>query len=129
MGVKAMQKQKSRGERNADWIEKFCCEPSGPAQGMPVRLTNAERLLIRHIYDAPSGLMSAAPVSGPLAAYITLLHLCGREATQGKFTGPDIDIDIWSVWRATTEPLQAVLKQAGGHIICPELGTRYPAAA
>jgi hypothetical protein len=120
-------KQKSRGDRNADWIERYCVEPSGPAQGMPVRLTNAERLIIRRIYDG--GPYAAAPVSRELAPYIALLHLCGREATQGKFTAPVVDIDIWSVWRATTEPLQAVLKQTGGRIVCPELGTQYPMAA
>jgi hypothetical protein len=67
-------------------------------------------------------------VTGPLAAYLALLHVCGPEALEREFV-PEIDADIFSVWNATGPDLKAVLKREGGRIVCPELGTRYPAAA
>jgi len=38
-------------------------------------------------------------------------------------------VDTWTVWRATSPDLQAVLKREGAALVCPKLGTRYPAAA
>lgn len=81
----------------------------------------------RQIYDNPTG-NEAVPVTGPLAAYLALLHVCGPEALEREFV-PEIDADIFSVWNATGPDLKAVLKREGGRIVCPELGTRYPAAA
>jgi hypothetical protein len=67
-------------------------------------------------------------VPRPLSIYVTLLHLCGPEALQEKF-GRLKAKDSWSVWRATTPPLREVLERDGERTVCPELGTRYPAAA
>jgi hypothetical protein len=116
----------TRGDRVIRWIEQYCVEPSS---GKPVGLTDADRVIIRRIYDAPGGPYGDIPVTRPLAAYLALLHICGPEALQTKFKGPNINLDCWSVWRATSLELQAVLRRDGERIICPELDTRYPAAA
>lgn len=68
------------------------------------------------------------PVSGPLAAYLALLHLCGPEALQREFV-PKVEADIFTTWSAVSPALREVLKLERGQITCPELGTRYPAAA
>jgi hypothetical protein len=121
----------SRGERNIHWIEKYCVEPNGSRKGKPVQLTEAQRVIIRVLYDEPGGLHADVPVTGALAAYIALLHTCGVEAPAPPkdFNGPAINVDLWTVWAATTKPLQAVLERNGNRIICPELGTAFPAAA
>jgi hypothetical protein len=119
----------SRGRRAIEWIENYCQHPDGPFKGERVRLSLAEKQQLRQIYDAPNGPdFSAAPLEGPLAAYVALLHLCGKEATLGEFR-PPADVDTWTVWRATSECLQRFLKREGEAVICPGLGTRYPPAA
>ena len=67
---------------------------------------------MREIYDNPTG-SEAVTATGPLAAYLALLHTCGPEALQREFQ-PKVEADIFTVWNAT---------------VCPELGTKYPAAA
>ncbi len=122
--------RRTRADHNIHWIEAYCVEPDGPRKGEPVHLSADERLTIRRIYGAPGGPYADVPVSGPLAAYLILLHICGPEALQNKFSGPaTLSVDTWTVWRATTPQLQAVLKRRGEVIVCPELGTAYPHAA
>jgi hypothetical protein len=120
---------KTRGDRVISWVERFCVEPNGPMEGSPVRLSAEQRLTIRKIYDAPGGPYADVPVTGALAAYLTLLHLCGPEALQNKFRGPAVTVDSWSIWRATTPPLQEVLERNGNRIVCLALGTRFPTLA
>jgi hypothetical protein len=117
-------KQTRRGERAIFWIEAYCLVPNGPDKGQHVRLTPAQRETLREIYNGTG----TAPVTGPLAAYLALLHICGPEALQ-KDLNPQVSVDLFSVWAAVGPDLRAVLKREGGHIVCPELGTRYPAAA
>lgn len=57
----------------------------------------------RQIYDNPTG-NEAVPVTGPLAAYLALLHVCGPEALEREFV-PEIDADIFSVWNAQLAPI------------------------
>jgi hypothetical protein len=57
------------------------------------------------------------------------MHVCGPEAVVGGRQQPTLVADIFTIWNATGPDLRAVLKRDGGHIVCPELGTRYPAAA
>jgi hypothetical protein len=110
--------RKTRGDHAICWIEKFCTTPDGPNKGRPAQLTDNERLTIRRIYDAPGGPYEL-PVTGELAAYLTLLHLCGPEALQRQFGVPVTNVDAWSLWRATTPPLQDVLKRDGERIRLP----------
>ena len=97
-------------------------------QGQPVRLAQEDCWQVRQIYDCPSGPAQTAPLTGALAACVALVHVCGIEATQKEFW-PQLDVDTWTIWRATSKELQAVLKRNGETVVCPELGTRYPAAA
>ena len=117
----------SRGDRNIRWIEKYCRVPN-THQGEPVRLSDAERVVVGKLYDAPGGPRDDVPVPKPLSAFVTLLHLCGPEALQENFR-PAFEIDSWTVWGATSVELQAVLKRQGQRILCPELGTAFELAA
>jgi hypothetical protein len=119
-----MRKQ-SRADRNIAWIEHFCCFPNGPYEGRPVMLTPEEQQTVRAIYDRGEQIET---VTGQLAAFLVLLHLCGAEA-RGRGQGPPCETDAWTIWRATSVDLQAVLTRRGEHVLCPELGTRFPLAA
>src|SRR5262249_34564338 len=99
---------KSRAQRNTQWIEKYCFD-----DGQFVCLTEAERLTIMKIYDAPGGPYADVPVTGRLAAYLVLLHVCCFEALQNKFSGPAVEVDSWSIWRATSPRLRDVLRRDG----------------
>jgi hypothetical protein len=120
---------RTRATRNIDWIEDYCVEPSGPRKGRRVRLTTQEEELVRRIYDAPDGTKSAE-VSGNLAGYIALLHLCGIEAPKAS-ESPALDLhtDPWSVWAAAGPDVLEVIAREGEAITCPALGTRWPRAA
>jgi hypothetical protein len=118
----------SRGYRNLRWIERYCLVPNGTNQGKPVQLSAAERVVLSKIYDAPGGPRDDVAVPKPLAAYISLLHLCGPEALQEKFR-PAFEVDSWTVWNSTSDRLRDVLERHGEKIVCGELGTEYPAAA
>jgi hypothetical protein len=119
--------RKTRGDKNVHWIEMFCLVPRGPEKGERVVLTQAQRETVRMIYDNASGPQDV-PVTGSLAAYLALLHICGPEALQNNFR-PDVAPDIFTVWNSVGPDLRAVLRRDGERIVCPELGTRYPAAA
>jgi hypothetical protein len=120
-------RDETRGERNARWIEKYCLYPNGPDKGTRVILTPAQRDVVHAIYDHPNG-PQQLPVTGPLAAYLALLHVCGVEGKQQDFR-PDVNSDIFTVWGAVSPELRRVLELDGGTVVCPALGTRYPVAA
>jgi hypothetical protein len=42
---------------------------------------------------------NAIEFTGPLAAYIALLHVCGPEALQRSFR-PDVFPDIFTIWNS-----------------------------
>jgi hypothetical protein len=101
-----MPRKQTRGERAIRWIEAYCLVPSGLDKGQHVRLTLAQRDIVRHIYDG----IEAVPVTGPLAAYLALMHVCGPEALQKEFR-PELSADIFTVWGAVGPDLRAVLKR------------------
>ena len=68
------------GERTICWIEKLCLYPTGPERGQHVCLSLAQKEMIRRIYDDPDGI--SVPITGPLAAYLALYHICGPAALQ-----------------------------------------------
>ena len=123
-----MPRKQTRGERAIRWIQDYCLLPSGLDKGQHVRLTPAQRDIVREIYDNPNGPNGAPPVTGALAAYLALLHVCGPEALQKEFR-PELSADIFTVWGAVGPDLRAVLKREGERIVCSQLGTRHPAAA
>jgi hypothetical protein len=120
---------RSRGYRAIDWIEKYCLYPAGPERGLRVRLSQQQCAIIRTIYDHPDGRQAHTIDSNPLAAYLALLHVCGPEATRNEESVPIVATDIFTVWNAAGPDLKAYLKRDAGHVVCPELGTRFPAAA
>lgn len=117
----------TRGERNVRWIQDFCLVPNGLAKGRPARLTPVQKEIIIHIYDQPNGPRCDGLVAAPLSAYLTLLHLAGFEGRIHDFQ-PDVNVDNFTLWAAVSPALRGVLKQDGGAIVCPGLGTRYPEA-
>jgi hypothetical protein len=119
-----MRRKRTRGERAIRWIQDYCLVPNGPNKGEYVRLTPAQRDIVRQIYDG----IEALPVTGTLAAYLALLHVCGHEALQKEFR-PELSADIFTVWGAVGPDLRRVLKREGERIICTQLGTEWPAAA
>lgn len=117
--------RQTRGQRNAQWIEKYCVVPSGPDKGRFVHLTPAQRETVHQIYnhDGPQ-----PEITAPMSAYLVLLHVCGPEALQKDFR-PAVAPDLFSLWAATGPGLKEVLQHDGERIVCPELGTYYPVAA
>ena len=104
-------REKTRGERNADWIERYCLVPHGPDKGKRVRLTEVEHHIVRQIYDGANGPQDV-PVTAPLSVFLTLLHLTGPEGKQRDFR-PDVHADIFSLWNAAGPDLRAFLKRDG----------------
>ena len=97
--------------------------PGGPNKGQKATLTPAACTQLLKIYDMDEA--SSEPISGTLGAYLALPHICGPEALQYKLK-PDVAVDSWAVWRATSQGLQKVLKRDGERVVCPGLGTCYP---
>jgi hypothetical protein len=122
-----MPRKQTRGERAIRWIQDYCLVPSGLDKGQHVRLTPAQRDIVRQIYDSSDGI-EAAPVTGLLAAYLALLHVCGPEALQKEFR-PELSADIFTVWAAVGPDLRAVLRREGERIVCTQLRTIWPSAA
>jgi len=80
MGVKAQ----TRGERNAEWIQRHCRVPEGKLVGQPVRLTAKQRGWLKRIYDTPTRLfvlsLGRKQAKTCFAAFLLLLHLAGPES-------------------------------------------------
>lgn len=117
-------KEQTRAERNRQWIENYCLVPHGPDKGQRVRLTPEQLDTVRRIYDEAEH----PEITGPLAAFIALLHVCGPEAVKGDLR-PAVNADIFTTWNAVGPRLREVLTRENGCIHCPQLGTRYPMAA
>jgi hypothetical protein len=109
------------------WIEQICLVPAGPKRGARVKLTIEERALITAAYG---GGEQDVPITGALAAYLALFHVCGPAAKDPeRYCRPPFAADIFSVLAAAGPRARAVIRREGGAIICPELGTRYPSLA
>lgn len=116
----------TRADHAVSWIERFCLSPSGDTRGQQVALTIDEVNTMRRIYDNGE----RVPVTGRLAAFLCLLHVCGPEALAKDNSLPvDVTVDSFTVWSATSERLRDVLRRDGERIVCGELGTSYPPRA
>ena len=88
--LKAKPKAQTRGEANIEWIEKYCRVPEGKGVGNPVKLRPWQKAELIKIYDNPAGTRRAVISFGrkngktSLAAFLMLLHLCGRESKQNS---------------------------------------------
>lgn len=123
-----MSKAFTRGEAAVRWVEMFCVCPSGPRKGKPVKLAPADRAMIYSIYDVPNGPQNIPVTDKSLAAFLALLHVCSPEALQQEFR-PHVDVDTFTVWASCGPQLVEVLERRAERVICPALGTAYPAAA
>jgi hypothetical protein len=125
----------SRGEDNIAWIEQYCVVPNGPQRQRYARLTAAERATVLMIYDGPGAPRADVPVTGHLAAYLALLHLCGYEAPKPNVADaatafkPNLETSAFTMWDATTANLREVLQFDQDGITCRALGTVYKAVA
>ena len=46
-----MEADATRGDRNADWIEKYCLTPFGKDKGLPAFVSVETRKVLRKLYD------------------------------------------------------------------------------
>src|SRR4051794_38753111 len=108
----------TRADRAIRWIEQFCVVPTGSSKGQYVRLTLADREAVARIYR-DDGSLDSEPVSGELAGFLALLHVCGVEAL-GNGPAPVLQVDPWTVWAAAGPRALAVLRRDGEAVTCPE---------
>jgi hypothetical protein len=118
-----MSRTRPNGDEAVSWIQTYCLYPNGPERGQHVRLTPAQRDIVRRTFAHPD---APPDVTGPMAAYLALFSICGPRSLQSNF---QLTADIFTVWSATGPDLRVVLKREGEAIVCPALGTRYPTAA
>ena len=118
---------KTRGERAITWVQEYCVHPAGPHKGEHVRLSPVQREAVLRLYDAPEQPQDV--LTGPLAGFIALLHICGPEAVGDNLQPPPVEVDVFTVWNATGPDLKAVLRREGEAVVCRELRTRFPPVA
>jgi phage terminase large subunit-like protein len=133
----------TRSERNVRWIEKHCRIPQGRDVGQSVRLRDWQRHELAKIYDNPAGTRRAIISFGrknaktTLAAFITLLHLCGPEfrpnsqlfsAAQSREQAGILFALAAKIVRMSPS-LSAVVavRDTAKQLYCQELGTLYRA--
>lgn len=139
--VKASKKERTRGERNCDWIEMYCCIPEGKLVGKPVRLTDEQKEWIRQIYDKPTRRfilsMARKNAKTALAAFLLLLHLVGPEAransqlfsaAQSRDQAAILFTLAAKTVRMSPDLLSVVVvRDTAKQLFCPDLGTLYRA--
>jgi phage terminase large subunit-like protein len=78
----------TRGDRNIEWVERYCRIPEGALVGQPVKLTADQKRWIKLIYDTPTRTfilsMARKNAKTALSAFLLLLHLCGPEAKENS---------------------------------------------
>lgn len=138
-----MPRQLTRGEKNIRWIERNCLIPDGRDIGKPVKLRDWQKEQIKRIYDNPMGTRRAIISFGrknaksTLAAFILLLHFCGREAkpnsqlysaAQSRDQAGLIFSIAAKIVRMVPKLRDAVhVRDTAKQLYCPELGTLYRA--
>lgn len=142
-GLKRKPKERTRGDRNCDWIESYCRVPEGRDVGRPVRLRDWQRKELLRIYDNPHGTRRAILSFGrkngktAISAFICLLHLCGPEArANSQLFSAAQSRDQASILFALaaktvrmSPDLSAVvtIRDTAKQLACQELGTLYRA--
>lgn len=114
------------GQKAARWIEAYCVYPHGFDRGQHVRLTAEQRETLRKLFDTDE---SPGDISAPLSAYLALFYVAGPRDLAGHVSAIPLNADFFSVWNATGPDLRAVVKPDGGHVVCPELNTKFPPVA
>lgn len=135
--------KKTRGDRNIEWIEKYCCVPEGLDLGKPVKLRIWQRREIRKIYDNPNGTRRAIISFGrkngktALAAFLLLLHLCGLEKRYNSqlFSTAQSRDQAALLFALAAKVVRmspslrdiVIIKETAKQLVCPDLGTLYRA--
>jgi phage terminase large subunit-like protein len=133
----------TRGERNIAWIEKYCRIPEGKDVGQPVRLRGWQKRLLKKIYDNPAVTRQAIISFGrknaktALAAFLTLLHLCGPEARVNSqlASGANAKDQAAVLYKLAAKVVRmspllrevVTLRDTLKEMFCAELGTLYRA--
>lgn len=139
----AVRRKLTRGARNCDWIEEYCCVPEGRLVGQPVKLRPWQRKEICRIYDNPAGTRRAVISFGrkngktALSAFLLLLHLCGPEArpnsqlysaAQSRDQAAILFALAAKVVRMSPDLNSFVIvRDTAKQLACPELGSLYRA--
>jgi phage terminase large subunit-like protein len=134
-------KKQTRGNRNIDWIERFCYVPEGKNVGQPMVLRPWQKTIIRSIYDTPTrrAIITFARKSGKtcLSAMLLLLHLAGPEAHANSqlFSCAQSREQAGLVYSMCAKMVRInpalhryiAIRETAKELLCPELGTRYRA--
>lgn len=136
-----MGKQLTRDQRNAKWIEEFCCIPEGKLVGKPVKLTKEQRRWLELIYDSPTRrfILSLARKNAKTAfsAFLLLLHLVGPEARRnGQLYSAAQSRDQAAILFSLAAKIVRMspdlgrfitIRDTAKQLVCAELGTIYRA--
>lgn len=136
-------KKETRGEHNCRWIEACCRIPEGRDVGKPVKLRVWQRKEILRIYDNPAGTRRAILSFGrkngktALAAFLTLLHLCGPEAKPNSqlYSAAQSREQAAILFSLAAKVVRmspnlsgvVVIRDTAKQLFCDELGTLYRA--
>lgn len=131
----------TRGEKAAEFIERYCRVPEGKLVGQPIVLTDEQRDWLRQIYDSPTRrfILSMARKNAKTAfsAFLLLLHLCGHEAkansqlysvAQSRDQAAVLFALAAKIVRMSPDLRSVVtIRDTKKELVCPELGTIYRA--
>ena len=90
-----------------------------------VVLTAEQRETLLRLFDTDK---SPGEIAAPLSVSCLALAVIARPLAE-RMTGIELNADFFTTWAAAGPALKSVLSVDGGHIVCQELRTRYPAAA
>lgn len=134
-------KNPTRGERNADWIERYCRVPEGKLIGQKVKLSAKQRRWLKRIYDTPTRTfilsMGRKNAKTTFSGFLLLLHLCGPEAVpNGQLFSAAQSREQASILfnlsakivRMSPDLSETVsIRDTAKQLFCPDLGTLYRA--
>lgn len=134
-------KNQTRGERNADWIERYCRVPEGKLIGQKVKLSAKQRRWLKRIYDTPTRTfilsMGRKNAKTTFSGFLLLLHLCGPEAVpNGQLFSAAQSREQASILfnlsakivRMSPDLSETVsIRDTAKQLFCPDLGTLYRA--
>lgn len=134
---------RTRGEKNIDWIQDHCRVPDGPNVGKKVKLREWQRAWIKLIYDNPAGTRVAILSVGrknaktTFSAFLLLLHLCGREmrhnsqlystAQSREQAAVIFGLAAKIIRLSSTLRGVVLIRDTRKELFCPQLGTLYRA--